>query len=311
MKRVFLGVSKRILTSAVILFTVACAAYSAADPVIVEFHYQNGIKFYKRGMYERARQEFKKTLTLDEGHKEAKEYFLKLEKMRLTREDGSYVEDGTSDAGFRSRLEEGKRLYRSGDYEEAIRVFDKVLEDKHIDSAASFYRERCETLLARRLKKEAKAGEKKKLGVQAALKKEAGRSSREERRQVLEKRKEIKKERRAAFEEKAAEGASLERELAPRKPHAPAASGQKQKKKGRGKPRNPLEEFKDTKESFLKGVEHYGRREYKEALVSFKEVIEQEKREKRFRYSDASRRFMEKAKKKMVARPEGGGLASK
>jgi len=36
------------------------AAPEAADPVVVELHYQNGVKFYKRGLYDKAADEFEK-----------------------------------------------------------------------------------------------------------------------------------------------------------------------------------------------------------------------------------------------------------
>ena len=126
----------------------------AADPVVVELHYQNGIKFYKRGLYDKATEEFEKTLKLDPANAEAKDYLLKLK----NQQGQEKIVDGklSKDAPIRDLYEEGKRLYQKHNYEEAIKVFNKILELKPIDDFASYYKERSEIEIGRKLAREKK-----------------------------------------------------------------------------------------------------------------------------------------------------------
>lgn len=35
-------------------YSAVVAVEAAEDPVVIEVHYQNGVKFYKRGLYDKA-----------------------------------------------------------------------------------------------------------------------------------------------------------------------------------------------------------------------------------------------------------------
>ena len=168
----------------------------AVDPVVVELHYQNGVKFYKRGLYDKATEEFEKTLSLDPAHQEAKDYLAKLKDQEGQKE----IVDAkmSKNAQIRNLYDEGKRLYQKHDYDEAIKVFNKVLELKSIDDFASYYKERCEIEIGRKLAREKKIEDKKRLKelkkkMQADLKEEKERKK-QEHEEMLKKRKEIKEE---------------------------------------------------------------------------------------------------------------------
>ena len=170
------------------------ASDPTTDPVVVELHYQNGVKFYKRGLYDKATEEFEKTLSLDPAHQEAKDYLAKLKAQEGQKE----IVDAklSKDSQIRNLYEEGKRLYGKHNYEEAIKVFNKILESKPIDDFASYYKERCEIEIGRKLAREKKIEDKKRLKelkrkLQVDLKEEKERKK-QEHEEMLKKRKEIK-----------------------------------------------------------------------------------------------------------------------
>jgi len=157
------------------LFLAAAPTLRAADPVAVEVHYQSGVKYFKRGLYDKAIREFEKTLQMDPEHEEAGAY---LEKVRALQEVHRPARARASkDAEIKELYAEGRRLYRAREYEEAIDVFNKVLSMKPIDDFASYYRERCEILLARKIAREKK---RERMRAAALRKKEKAREKRTE-----------------------------------------------------------------------------------------------------------------------------------
>lgn len=190
----------------------ALTVEAAVDPVVVELHYQNGIKFFKRGLYEKAIQEFEKTLSLDPNHAEAKGY---LEKVKAVRENKEVVDAKMSkDAEVKKLYEEGRTRYRARDYEGAQEIFKKILEIKPVDDYASFYKERCEIFIARNLAKQRKIEGKEKAKQERAQERSAKRDEGEmkklERQAILKKRQQISQERRQAQEERQKEeGAAI------------------------------------------------------------------------------------------------------
>lgn len=191
-----------------ILLAVFCVgaltAEAAVDPVVVELHYQNGIKFYKRGLYEKAIQEFEKTLSLDPNHAEAKGY---LGKAKAVRENKEVVDVKMSrDSEVKKLYEEGRTRYRARDYEGAQEIFKKILEIKPVDDYASFYKERCEIFIARDLAKQRKIEEKERLKQEKArersTKRDEGEMKKLQRQAILKKRTQITQEHRQAQEGK-------------------------------------------------------------------------------------------------------------
>ena len=70
--------NRNIIFSIMMFFCLGSfGARAAVDPVVVEVHYQNGVKFYKRGLYKKAVRELENTLSLDPENREAKEYLQK------------------------------------------------------------------------------------------------------------------------------------------------------------------------------------------------------------------------------------------
>lgn len=132
---------------------------AAVDPVVVELHYQNGVKFYKRGLYDKAVGEFERTLSLDPQHEEAKAYLEKIQKMD---DKQKRVEAKKSqDVQIQELYCHGKELYKKHDFQGAKEVFEKILQLKPIDDFASFYREQCEIFIARQEAKDKKIEQKK------------------------------------------------------------------------------------------------------------------------------------------------------
>lgn len=324
--RFFMSAFGKMLVAAVMAAGVVCVAWAAVDPVTVEVHYQNGVKYFKRGLYDKSIQEFEKTLSLDPAHPEAKAY---LDKVRAFQKQQKPVEPQVSkDVEVRQLYETGRDLYRRGDYEEARKTFDRVLEIKAVDDFASYYREQCEIYIARKLAREKKV-------VQKALKKEKAQQEKQRkedalsekraaRDQVLSKRAAIKQgarrsndgqdlgagKSRAAVEQgevptsrrhekilvKAEREARVRQEKAAlseaRKMEKDQALSKKiEKKQDVEKAR---EERQGHKEIFIRGVEEYGRKEYEAAIASFNEVIEAEKGGARI-YSSSARRLKNKA----------------
>jgi len=169
------------------LMVFAPAAH-AADPVAVEIHYQSGVKFFKRGLYERAIQEFEKTLVMDAEHGEARAY---LDKVRELQETHRPAEARASkNADIKKLYKEGRRLYKAKEYEEAIEVFNKVLALKPIDDFASYYRERCEMFISKRLAREKKIEERRERLEEKKELQEAARRKKEARRRKVKRRQE-------------------------------------------------------------------------------------------------------------------------
>lgn len=176
---------------------------AAVDPVVVELHYQNGVKFYKRGLYDKAVGEFERTLSLDPQHEEAKAYLEKIQKMD---DKQKRVEAKKSqDARIQELYSRGKELYKKHDFPGAKEVFEKILQLKPIDDFASFYRERCEIFIARQEAKDKKIEQKKLLKEKKIREKENRIKKKElerERKQTLKAdRVRIKKEHRQALKE--------------------------------------------------------------------------------------------------------------
>lgn len=184
----------------------------AADPVVVEVHYQNGVKFYQRGFYDRAVQEFEKTLSLEPEHAEAQEYLDRARALAAAQTRVGAQKSRSQE--LESLYTEGKRLYAQRDYKAAIEVFEKILEEKRVDDFASFYKERCEILISRELAREKKKEAKLKAKEDAQIRKEEMKKDkaieRAENKAIAEKRRNDRKEglsqseRKAEIEEKRA-----------------------------------------------------------------------------------------------------------
>jgi len=158
---------------ALILFFAAAGTARAADPVAVEIHYQNGVKYFKRGLYDKSIQELEKTLEMDPKNEEAQAY---LDKVRALQKTYRPAEARAStDATIKDLYVQGKRLYRQKEYEKAIDVFSQVLSLKPIDDFASYYREKSEMMLSRKLAREKKIKEQRRLREEARTRKSAPR----------------------------------------------------------------------------------------------------------------------------------------
>ncbi len=140
------------------LFLTAPGAAGAADPVAIEVHYQSGVKYFKRGLYDRAIQEFEKTLEMDPQHEEARAYLVQVRELQKTYRPAEAR--ASEKAEIKKLYKEGRRLYRAQEYEKAIDVFNKILSLKPIDDFASYYRERSEVLLAAKIAREKKMEER-------------------------------------------------------------------------------------------------------------------------------------------------------
>ncbi|MFH1691643.1 MAG: hypothetical protein ABIC68_03615 [Candidatus Omnitrophota bacterium] len=185
---------RRMILAAILLGCVMLASTSgleaATDPVVVELHYQNGVKFYKRGLYDKAAGEFQRTLVLEPTHQEAKDFLEKIQKMD---EKQRRVEAKKSqDAQLKELYQQGKKLYSQHDFQGALDVFNKILKLKPIDDFASFYRERCEIFIARKLAKE-KSVEQKRLLKERKLKEKENRIKQKQ--LALERKQELAQER--------------------------------------------------------------------------------------------------------------------
>lgn len=321
----------KIIFSIVMFFCLgAFVARAAVDPVVVEVHYQNGVKFYKRGLYKKAVREFENTLSLDPENREATEY---LQKARAA-VDNERVKDARESKSdeIRRLYEEGKGLYLKREYKAAIEVFNEILSAKPIDDFASFYKERCEIMIARQLARERKVEDKKTGHEDAGRIKEEKIKEKKlkelDKQEMLKKRSEISKERRKAREEKvqtvSASTAREERQrakqekidqkkqardvrqeekkaLAEEKKAKKEEAGQK-KKEVKTQKQEKKQEQTNIKELFLKGVEEYGRKEYESAIASFEAVIEAESKGRKL-YSSSAVRLMDKTKMKMKEVP--------
>ncbi|MFH0940884.1 MAG: hypothetical protein V1840_03410 [Candidatus Omnitrophota bacterium] len=289
----------------------AFSARAAVDPVVVEVHYQNGVKFYNRGLYKRAVREFENTLSLDPQNSEATEYLQKA-KAAANNEQVKDARESKTDE-IRRLYEEGKGLYLKRDYKAAIDVFNQILSAKPIDDFASFYKERCEIMIARQLAREKKV-EDKKTGHEDVAKKlkeldkqEMLKNRREERAQAVtavparEERQRARQEK--IDQKKQARGVRQEEKkaLAEEKKVKKEEAGQK-KNEVKSQKQEKKQEQKNIKELFLKGVEEYGRKEYESAIDSFEAVIEAESNGRKL-YSSSAARLMDKTKMKMKEVP--------
>ncbi len=149
----------KIIFSIMMFFCLGAFGVRAAiDPVVVEVHYQNGVKFYKRGLYKKAVRAFENTLSLDPQNSEATDY---LQKAKAAAENEQVKDARASKTDeIRKLYEEGKSFYLKRDYKAAIDVFNEILSVKPIDDFASFYKERCEIMIARQLAREKKVEDK-------------------------------------------------------------------------------------------------------------------------------------------------------
>jgi len=265
---------------------------AAVDPVVVELHYQNGVKFYKRGLYDKATEEFEKTLNLDPAHQEAKDYLAKLK----TQEGQKEIVDAklSKSAQIRDLYEEGKRLYQKHNYEEAIKVFNKILELKPIDDFASYYKERCEIEIGRKLAREKKIEDKKRLKeskkkLQADLKEEKERKK-QKREEMLKKRKEIK-------EEQLQGRASVQEER--RRTHiSQALSQQEEKRVTHGELKKQKEERIEEKKKAAQEKIAQKKEERQKRLEEKQAKIDQKKKAKEEKVANLKAQREEKVKEK-------------
>jgi len=95
---------------------------------------------------------------LEPQHEEARAYLAQVREMQKTYRPAQAR--ASENAEIQKLYDEGRRLYRTQKYEEAIEVFNKILSLKPIDDFASYYRERCEILLARKIAREKKLEER-------------------------------------------------------------------------------------------------------------------------------------------------------
>jgi len=176
-----------VLVGLLAVFLFSAMRLEAADPVVVELHFQNGVKYYKRGLYDRAVEEFEKTLSMEPEHEEAKIY---LEKVRLIQKNQTKVEAKASkNAELKQLYEDGRRLFAAHKYQETIDICNKILQIKPIDDFASYYREESEIMISRQLKREKKAQDKEKA---KESRKQAKIDKAQEREQLKESRKQAK-----------------------------------------------------------------------------------------------------------------------
>ena len=323
--------NRKIIFSIMVFFCLgAFGARAAIDPVVVEVHYQNGVKFYNRGLYKKAVRAFENTLSLDPQNSEATEYLQKA-KAAAENEQVKDARESKSDE-IRRLYEEGKNLYLKRDYKAAIDVFNQILSAKPIDDFASFYKERCEIMIARQLSRERKVENKNTGKEDKTLIKEEKIKEKKlkelDKQEMLKKRSEINQERRKAREEKvqtaSAPTAREERQRARqekidqkkqarelRQEEKKALAGEKkvakeearqEKNEVKAQKQEKKQEQKNMKELFLKGVEEYGRKEYESAIASFEAVIEAESNGRKL-YSSSAARLMDKTKMKMKEAP--------
>ncbi|MGE5279913.1 MAG: hypothetical protein ACM3L6_04130 [Deltaproteobacteria bacterium] len=317
-----------------ILFLASCffalsGPLWAADQVAVEIHYQSGIKYFKRGLYDKAIEEFGKTLELDPQQTDAREYLEKVRALQKTYRPAEARE--SADAEIRTLYDEGRRLYRAKRYEEAIEVFNKILVLKPIDDFASYYREKSEVLLSRQRERARKLEEGRRSGEgegpaaaapapvakapqvhEEAAAPGGGREERlsraELRRQEKirlqeDKRAEAQRRREARLrlrEEKRQEKATRRQAVRARGDRQAAEHEQQQAAAlDKRAARDALVgQRREIKEHFLEGVSAYGRKNYQEAITIFRDVVKAEQRTGAL-YTSSARRLIDKARKKM------------
>jgi tetratricopeptide (TPR) repeat protein len=68
----------------VIAVSLAAGAWAQSDPIAIEVRYQNGVKYFNRGLYDRAASEFERVLEMDPSYEDAEVY---LEKIRRRAEE--------------------------------------------------------------------------------------------------------------------------------------------------------------------------------------------------------------------------------
>lgn len=256
----------------------ACSS-EAADPVVVEVHYQNGVKFYQRGFYDRAIQEFEKTLSLEPEHAEAQGYLDRARALAAAQTRVGAQKSRSQE--LESLYSEGKRLYAQRDYKAAIEVFEKILEEKRVDDFASFYKERCEILISRELAREKKKEAKLKAKEDAQIRKEEMKKDKAiehaENKAIAEKRRNDRKERlpqseRAAL--KAEQKAQRKAEIEEKRAAARQAKEEKLDAKRQAK------EEKLAKKRQARDEKIAAQTARREEKLAAKEEIRSEKREK-------------------------------
>lgn len=195
-RRMFCGVIAALAFTAV--------AWAAVDPVEVEVYFQNGVKFMKRGLYEKSIREFEKTLALDPAHQDARLYLDQVKE--LYSKASPVAAKASEDRAMRVLYQDGRSLFKKGEYEKAIEVFNQILAKKPVDDFASFYRERSEIMIARRMHKERKAQERQRRIEDQVRQKDTRRLAKQNkvlaRQEKLEKRALIQDQRRQARQDK-------------------------------------------------------------------------------------------------------------
>jgi tetratricopeptide (TPR) repeat protein len=192
----------RFLVAAFIFMATGAAAWAAGDSVEAEVYFQNGVKYMKRGLYDKSIQEFEKTLAIDATNEEAAAYLEQVKE--LYRQDSPVQAKASEDTAMRALYRDGRNLYQQGEYEKAIEVFTAILAKKPIDDYASYYRERSEIMISRRQAKERKAADKQRQIEEKARKKEMAEQAKAQkkavRQETLQKRALIQEEQRQARE---------------------------------------------------------------------------------------------------------------
>ena len=286
----------------------------ALKTAIVNMHYERGVTLYRKGLYERAIEEFKRALELDPANIKARQYLT----YAVKRNNKSIIDE---------LYKKAKSYYSQNDYDKAVEMYKKVLEIMPQDGYSLYQIERINAVLEKQnvlkqneqylkeqrkidLEKAAKAKEEKESALKKQEEERAKKAALEKKRKDQEAQalkdkyqtEELETIIDQAIEAKEEQGEDDEELLALTQPK----DYMPQQVKATDGPRQgiPLEQSEKEKQTRIKllfelGKKYYNKGQYRRASEAFQQLIDLERGSRNAVYSPQAKGYLTKSKENL------------
>lgn len=281
-------------------FVGEVCAQTDNKPLILNLHYERGIKFYKQAQYDKATEEFQRVLEIDPNHPKAKKY---LEAVRKKENKGVIYQ----------LYRQASTYYKQRQYKLAQDTYQKILELAPSDGYASYHMEilRAKMEKLERLKEKQGQKESKRLALEKKRKERLQESEKTEEPKPQERQKargEIEKEMDEIINQSYAKqersqdiNTALEQteKLAQEKEYIPGSdvsSKQTEQVSSLPKEMSQQERLERAKLTYNTAKLYYRQKDYRRAIEAFQQVVLLEQ-DSKLHYSPYAKKYLNKTEK--------------